>query len=80
MSAPEAIFTQCSPPRRYLSSDRPRGGIYAVLAPEAVFKIGIYVFVLYIYFIFPFCKLDFAMGFTGYIYRTYNGFISVRIY
>ena len=51
-----------------------------MLAPEAVFKIGIYVFVLYIYFIFPFCKLDFAMGFTGYIYRAYIGFISVRIY
>ena len=66
MSAPEAVFTQCSPPRRYLSSDRPRGGIYAVLAPEAVFKTGIYVFVLYIYFTFLTCKLDIAMGLTGY--------------
>ena len=64
MIAPEAVFMQCSPPRRYLRSVRPRDGIYAVLAPEAVFKLE-YMF-LFCTFTFLTCPLDLAIGVAGY--------------
>ena len=83
MIAPEAVFMQCSPPRRYLRSASPRGGIYAVLAPEAVFKLE---------YMFLFCTFTLLLLLVKWtvlwvfqviiygIYRPCNGYISVRIY
>ena len=59
----------------------PEAVLYAVLAPEAVFKFGIYVFVLNIYFsylTFGFCHRFYRLLYTGYAVGFYLlGFIQL---